>query len=53
MTVQKKGSMSWINVFPMEKHPTSAAVKGDEDAVLLVDVAGGRGHSCTPSESDI
>ncbi|KAI9849434.1 MAG: hypothetical protein M1837_004054 [Sclerophora amabilis] len=43
MTMQKEGRGNWVDLFPVEER-LAPSLREDPDAVLLVDVGGGRGH---------
>lgn len=43
MTGQREGRANWLNSYPFDKR-LLAGFNGQEDDVLLVDVAGGQGH---------
>ncbi|KAI9875694.1 MAG: hypothetical protein M1830_008092 [Pleopsidium flavum] len=43
MAGQREGRQSWLDVYPLEKQ-LQHDLREDKEAVLLVDIAGGRGH---------
>ena len=43
MAGQRRGRANWLDVYPFEQQMLSDC-RNESDAVLLVDVAGGRGH---------
>ena len=43
MTIQREGRESWLDSYPLMER-ISPNAKHEEDAVLMVDIGGGRGH---------
>lgn len=43
MAGQREGRLNWLDVYPVEKQ-LQHDLREEKDAILLVDVAGGRGH---------